>query len=462
MDTIKNLLSKINRIKPKIDVVGDCMLDLNFKVKINRISPEHPGVCVMNGSSNPYEITLGGAANVARQINDFAKVCLYCFSDQEFYKLSNKIIKISPIYLTNDNHVPIKRRFCDGDHQVANRWDTELINYGLDDKTLSDFQKYLFSNVGYSDATILSDYGKGIFEKNNPVFLKRPINVVVDPKNPPLLKWRGLCDVFKPNRQEAYNLSNGLSDWKLQCDYFQKNIGCRSVIITQEGDGVVGKVNSDYFEYTPENRVVAIRTSGAGDCFVGFFSIAIASGLSDKEAAVFAFHVGQKFVSKQNNNPITIFDLINSKIISSPEIFVNRNFKLVWTNGCFDVIHAGHIACLKFAKSKGDRLIVGINTDSSVKKLKGDSRPINCLQDRLNVLESIDCVDYIIPFNEDTPIDIVKIIKPDIIVKSDQYKIESVVGKEICPIVLFPNIPNLSSTITIKKMTNCSELDTTK
>jgi len=119
---------------------------------------------------------------------------------------------------------------------------------------------------------------------------------------------------------------------------------------------------------------------------------------------------------------------------------------VIFTNGCFDVLHIGHVKLLKYAKSLGSRLIVGINSDCSVKRLKGNNRPINNLNNRKELLESLSCVDEVISFDEDTPYNLINIIKPDIIVKGGDYKPKEVVGSDICKVVIFNLVDDISTT----------------
>jgi D-beta-D-heptose 7-phosphate kinase / D-beta-D-heptose 1-phosphate adenosyltransferase len=119
---------------------------------------------------------------------------------------------------------------------------------------------------------------------------------------------------------------------------------------------------------------------------------------------------------------------------------------VIFTNGCFDILHIGHVKLLKYAKSLGSRLIVGINSDCSVKRLKGSSRPINNLNNRKELLESLSCVDEVISFDEDTPYNLINMVKPDIIVKGGDYKPKEVVGSDICKVVIFNLVDNISTT----------------
>jgi D-beta-D-heptose 7-phosphate kinase/D-beta-D-heptose 1-phosphate adenosyltransferase len=126
--------------------------------------------------------------------------------------------------------------------------------------------------------------------------------------------------------------------------------------------------------------------------------------------------------------------------------------KTVFTNGCFDILHIGHIKLLEFCKQQGDFVIVGLNSDESVKRLKGDKRPINNQQDRLNILKSIKYVDEVVIFNEDTPYDLIKLIKPDIIIKGGDYKIEKVIGNDLAEVRIFDYIDGISTTNILEKI----------
>lgn len=152
-----------------------------------------------------------------------------------------------------------------------------------------------------------------------------------------------------------------------------------------------------------------------------------------------------------------------SKIFELPELLKHleqdktAGKKIVFTNGCFDILHRGHAAYLRAAKSLGDKLIIGLNTDASVKRLKGESRPINGEDDRAYLLESLACVDYVVKFGEDTPHELLSQIRPDVLVKGGDYKIEEVIGREFAgEVVLIDFVEGYSTTKTIQKMKSVS------
>lgn len=251
-----------------IHVIGDSMLDEDFKVNTNRISPECPNVNVLQSPDDkPFRQFPGGAANVCYQLSNFNVICrLFSFIDEEAYQIiRSKGVKYwGPIKLPKCHFIPRKRRFYAQGFQVVARWDIEQVNYGLE--SVEELQTELLDNwqafQAEPDAIIFSDYNKGLFNNFNVNRIKTNAITIVDPKAAPLERWRG-CTVFKPNSNEARELS-GKQDWKSQCDYFKKVLGCKVVIITQAGDGIVGKTD-DYFEYRPKLNITPIDIVGAGD-----------------------------------------------------------------------------------------------------------------------------------------------------------------------------------------------------
>lgn len=444
-----------------IHIVGDSMIDEDYHVKVTRISPECPNVNILlSGDDKPFRRFPGGAANVCYQLNNFNVVNrLFTFIDEESYQTmrSHGINRWGNISLLEGSRIPIKRRFYEKGFQVVDRWDIEKPQYGLDDNSLKYLQSKLYKNwlafQAEPDVIIFSDYNKGIFsgDFNLSCFDTKAITIV-DPKVAPLDKWKG-CTIFKPNSKEAESLS-GLKDWKLQCDFFQEKLGCRGVIITQEGDGIVGKEASEYFEYRPNHSVKPLDIIGAGDCFVSTLALALAYKFNLKESAQIAFHGGLMYVQQKQRGMFGPWSFHSTgKIINNLEVLKERNYKLVFTNGCFDLIHSGHLHTLEYAKSKGDKLVIAVNSDASVKRLKGDTRPILSLSERMKLLAALDCVDFVVSFEEDTPIKLIEAIKPDVLVKGADWIDKEVAGssfvKEMCYV---PLVTGHSTSEIIKKI----------
>jgi D-beta-D-heptose 7-phosphate kinase/D-beta-D-heptose 1-phosphate adenosyltransferase len=223
---------------------------------------------------------------------------------------------------------------------------------------------------------------------------------------------------------------------------------------------VCGKANDgDLFEVRPQIKLdPAESVIGAGDCFVGFIAMALARGFSLFEAAQIGFVAGTAYVHKKHNSPLSPAELLNYvgiKEVKNPEILNNRNFKLVWNNGCYDLMHGGHLEALNFAKKQGDMLVVGLNSDESVRKLKGDSRPIMPYEQRLKMLEALEAVDFVVKIEDETPAELIETIKPDVIVKSADYKNKLVVGSDIVKDIRFaPFVNGISTTGIIEKIKN--------
>ncbi len=439
-----------------LNVVGDVMFDEYHEVEVERISPEFPIPVYKSNSIDPCSgIIPGGAANVAYQFKHFNVNC-------ELVALLNKLGEVSfnakgintgNCKVLNNIWIPTKKRFyCQGVPLV--RHDIEKENYGVD-----EIKKYLFDlQVPDADFTIFSDYSKGLF--SNPWFRKfiTKTKSIVDPKNSFIDMWEG-CSFFKPNASEAEKLSErkNIHD---QLEFFIDSLKCEGVVITRSGLGVMGKDNKgDTFEVVPDGRLPnPASVIGAGDCFISFLTMALARGFPLEQAAQIAFAAGCCYVRKSHNSPLSPSELLTYcgvKIVSNVEILKNRNFKLVATNGCFDAgCTLAHVECLKFAKSQGDKLLVAINSDSSVTKLKGKGRPILPAEERAKIISALEFVDFVAVFNEDTPYEIYKKLMPDIIVKGGDYKKNEVVGNDLADVVLFPLINCVSTTDKVKKLSD--------
>jgi len=292
-----------------IHVIGDAMLDQDYEVKVSRISPECPNVNILlSETDSPVREHPGGAANTCLCLANLGVIArLFCFIDDDAFAVIRKNIKYwGYLSLPKGYYVPRKKRYYENGVQVA-RIDIERPNYGLNVKELQGKLLELYKVFQFeSDGVIISDYGKGLFDNLGiKDFLPKCITVV-DPKKAPIERWHG-CTVFKPNKREAIELS-GLRDWREQCDFFQKTLDCKAVIITQEGDGIVGKAE-DYFEYKVENKVKPIDVLGGGDCYISVLTLALVLGFSYEEAAIIAFHAGLSYVKNGRNKFWSLDDI---------------------------------------------------------------------------------------------------------------------------------------------------------
>ncbi len=452
---IRQFLEKIRSQSKKIHCFGDAMVDEYSDVKLTRISPEYPIPVMLNKSST--KLCPGGAANVANQLKFLnVDVQLTCFNDPTAVDVfqQNNINVACATDVIKGCKLSHKQRFLDEGIQVLARFDSELHNSGLNEKALSVHAAQLesmLSKMKMPDVAILSDYSKGFFSAVPANFIdilnRRGVKTIVDPKSLPISLYRG-CTVFKPNRSEAEKLS-GYTDWKQQVGHFVSELNCEAVVITRSEEGVCGWHKGKLFEIPGVENVDVRSVIGAGDCFAAYFAAAIAHDFSVQEAATIAFKAGTTYVKYQHNRPVTPVELVDDKLVH-PADLRNIDGKLVFTNGCFDILHSGHIANLKYCKSLGDKLVVALNSDSSIKRLKGPARPILPLEDRLAVISSLEFVDYVIVFDEDTPYEVIKQCEPDVLCKS-KYDPDKIVGADLVKqVVVGPTFGEKSTTALIE------------
>jgi len=295
----------------------------------------------------------------------------------------------------------------------------------------------------FYDAVILSDYGKGVL---TPTLTKNLITlakshdkpILIDPKGSDYSKYKG-ATLLTPNKKEAIeatgieikddeSLKDALSKLKDECELDYS-------VITLSEDGIA--LLDTQFKKLPTVAKDVFDVTGAGDTVIASIALALVEGKSitkaiefaNKAAAVAVSHVGCYAVKKEDVESYQK----SKKIVNLKTLLelLSKDKTTVFTNGCFDILHSGHVKYLKEAKSFGDILVLGLNSDDSVKRLKGDSRPINTASDRAEVLASLESVDYVVEFDDDTPYELIKAIKPDILVKGGDYEGKEVVGSDI-------------------------------
>ena len=458
----KNLLKKINSLN--ILVIGDVILDKYISGNVKRISPEAP-IPVLN--INKTFNRLGGAANVANNITAMGAKCTLIGkvgNDNDSKLIINllkkKNIKNQLIISENFNTIS-KTRVLSSGQQIV-RIDNEKIEK-LDDDNVNQIKEYLKSNK--YDLVIVSDYNKGFVNIDIIDLIKSlEINIIVDPKPENIFLFKGVHSIT-PNYKEAYAVFN---------EDNIENIGNKlmeylnsSVIITRGENGVsiFDQSSPESIIWLPTNSQEVIDVSGAGDTFIAVYSIFIALDYSIKESSEIANIACGLVVNKLGTATVRFYELFNElnnndkklNFYDLDDFLVENSKKIVFTNGCFDIIHKGHIKLLKESKSMGEILIVGLNSDSSIKKLKGEERPINNQSNRFDVLSSIAFVDYIIVFDDLTPYELIKKIKPSVLVKGSDYRIDEVVGHDIVnkyngEIKLVKLIDNVSTTKLVEKI----------
>lgn len=445
-----------------INIVGDVILDEYYYVDADRISPEFPIPVMLSPNTTPTYCLPGGAANVALQLRDYnVKTKLYGLIDDYAEQVlnSNGISTEFCVKLPSGCHVPVKKRlYSKVSESPLFRWDIESPYYGDQHLAATCVETLIenFKKHSYDELAILSDYNKGVFNWAGDVPWVKFCKAIVDPKKGPLKRWSG-CYVFKPNFKEASELT-GLTSPVSQCEEIQKTLNCEGVIVTMAGDGVFGRDKENVFVYKTPQSVVADSVIGAGDCFIAFLAMTLARGFSLVDAAKLAYETGVIYVHRRHNKPVEKYDLVRKFMFQSHKFasivqIKQTPGKKVFTNGCFDIIHPGHINTLNFAKSCGDLLIVALNDNASVQRLKGVGRPILDLESRMQVISALEMVDFVVSFSEDTPKNIIEAIQPDVLVKGSDYVPEDIVGSDIVKDVrVAPLVPGISTTDIIERI----------
>lgn len=439
--------SIINKLKNnKVLIIGDAMIDCSIDCEQLGVAAEAP---IMKVKEKSKKYCLGGAANVALNLK-YAKQEPVLFSivgDDENGIILKKLMEkeglsIDGIIVEKGRKTTIKTRYFDGIYQLF-RADFED-DFDLLEDTKSTIITAIENEIKKFDIVVLSDYLKGVLSFDLiksivDIAHKYGKKVMVDPKDSDMAKYKN-CDIIKPNELELRSMmktcDGELSVLKSSIKEMAIENNHEAVIVTRGKNGILAYKKDEGYEIIDAINTKVVDVCGAGDTAFAYLIAGIVSGISMENSLKLAnFAAGVK-VQNRGVCPIAYFQLYcNKKQIKFEELDCLRkifyNKRIVFTNGCFDLLHAGHVYCLEEAKKAGDILIVGINTDESVKKLKGKERPVLDERDRIKMLEALACVDYVIKFSEDTPKKIISRLKPDVLVKGSDYKDKEIIGSDI-------------------------------
>jgi D-beta-D-heptose 7-phosphate kinase/D-beta-D-heptose 1-phosphate adenosyltransferase len=429
--------------KTYVLIVGDLMLDKYHFGQVNRVSPEAP-VPVVRVKQSTY--TLGGAGNVVNNLYHLgANACLIgmvgnCANGNSVKNLLDER-KVKYRLLTRQSPTITKVRII-GDHQQIVRVDFEEIQFLSQDEleTVKDYIDEFLDNI---NCVVISDYGKGMVCESLSRFVinrakERSLSVLVDPKGNDWEKYRG-ATMITPNVKElagaaGKELANEDREIEILGNEIRKKYDIKYLLVTRSERGMTLLSENGSHHIRSEAREV-YDVSGAGDTVVATVAAALSAGLDVEEAVKIANKAAGIVVGKLGTAPVSIDELKaalggsrNGKIVSLEVLLKTlkrlraEGKKIVFTNGCFDILHKGHVAYLQKAREFGDVLIVGLNSDESVRRLKGSSRPVNSEADRAFVLAGLEMVNYVVIFDEDTPYEILSRIRPDVLVKGGDYK----------------------------------------
>jgi D-beta-D-heptose 7-phosphate kinase/D-beta-D-heptose 1-phosphate adenosyltransferase len=474
--TPENLIPILESMgKPRILIVGDLILDRYITGDVERISPEAP-IPVL--AVRQTEKRLGGAGNVAanlRSMDADVDVLGVVGDDAEGRELRSLFESIGVhadgILSLSGRPTTEKTRLLGAGAQML-RVDFEDTT-DIDEGTARQLLTSVEERLGSAQAVVLSDYGKGVLtEELIQVVVKsargKGVPVLVDPKGTDYSRYRG-ATLATPNKKETeVALGRKLSELALVPAggrELMESAGLDAIVITLGADGIYFRSQHE------EGRVPAMAravfdVTGAGDTVIAQLALGLACGTTLEEAVLLANRAAGLVVGRRGAAVVTRHELraalserpgATNAILTRSEIaaavagwHAEKN-RVVFTNGCFDILHAGHVSYLRLARARGDVLIVGVNDDASVKRLKGSKRPINCLEDRLQVLAALEMVTAVCPFGEDTPAELIREITPDVLVKGKDWADKGVVGREWVEshggeVYLAPLLPGRSTT----------------
>ncbi len=464
--------------------VGDVMLDQYVYGDVDRVSPEAP-IPVLNVNRRTH--ALGGAGNVACNIAALgaaARLVAVVGDDGPGAQVSELIAGmdgIEPQLLVDSNRpTTIKTRFIAGSQQLL-RADDEAVGV-VADALLARVVETASAALGASGvgALVLSDYGKGVLADTVIGQLvtaakAADIPVIVDPKGTDYGKYAG-ADVLTPNRKElseATRRATGSSDEIVAAArHLIETCRARYVLVTRGREGM-SLVSADAAPvHLPALAREIFDVSGAGDTVVAVLATGLAAGMPVAEAAQLANVAAGVVVGKVGTAVVRNAELadavdtavgVSEKIVDRNQLadqvaqWRSRGLSIGFTNGCFDLVHPGHISLLEQAESQCDRLIVGLNSDASVARLKGAGRPVQDAAARGRVLASVAAVDAVVVFDDDTPLELIRQIRPDVLVKGADYALDEVVGGDFVQgyggrVVLADLVDGFSTTETIARL----------
>jgi D-beta-D-heptose 7-phosphate kinase/D-beta-D-heptose 1-phosphate adenosyltransferase len=455
INLLKDILIRFSNTS--VLVLGDLMIDEYLWGNVERVSPEAPVQVVdvqreaktLGGAGNVIAnlVSLGGKVDVAGVIGDGPG------AQWLVEQLDSLLVGHESLIRDPSRPTTKKTRVIAVNQQVV-RIDRET-RKPISPKQETALVAYITKNWDQWQGIILSDYGKGLLtrsflEKVIALGREKGIRVVVDPKGKDYQRYKG-AGLITPNKKEAIQ-GMGLegekdTDIKALGRMMLEDLDLQGLVITLGAEGMCTFSPGEEPRLIPTKAREVYDVSGAGDTVAATLSLCLASGVDLARSAEVANLAAGVVVGKVGTATVTQEEIISylgggysvaGKIVNDRSelarvlsVHRQQGERVVFTNGCFDLLHLGHIRLLHEAKSIGEVLVVGLNTDASVQRLKGPSRPCLGEEERAHILASLDCVDYVTLFDEDTPLALIDILKPDVLVKGSDYSKEDVVGGDI-------------------------------
>lgn len=464
--------------------VGDVMLDRYVTGQVERISPEAPiPVLRIEGE----RAMLGGGGNVVANVaalgggGTFVAVIGEDSASEEVRRLLGALGTVQPsLAVDAARRTTLKTRFVGGNQQLM-RADVESCT-PIMGSVLDEILANACNAVSSCGAAVLSDYGKGVLTES---VIKGVIAaahaahvpVIVDPKGHDFSRYRG-ADIVTPNKKELFEATQMPvatdADVIAACEHVIASCGVQGVLATRSAEGMTLVMKGLPPQHFKAEAREVFDVSGAGDTVVATLALAMAAGASPADAARLANIAAGIVVGKVGTATVSTQELIHTvhhqdlgqaeAKLRSLDVAATvacgwqaRGLKVGFTNGCFDLLHPGHISLLSQARSACDRLVVGLNSDASVKRLKGETRPVQSEAARAAVLGALTAVDLVVIFAEDTPLNLIETLRPDVLVKGADYTIDTVVGADFVQgyggqVVLAQLAEGHSTTNTIKRL----------
>jgi D-beta-D-heptose 7-phosphate kinase/D-beta-D-heptose 1-phosphate adenosyltransferase len=434
--------------KARVLVVGDAMLDRYWHGRTDRISAEAPVpvVAISEVDNRP-----GGAANVALNLVSLGSTCslVAVIGDDDEGRLLRTKLESAEIncglITAKDYRTITKLRIVSQNQQLVRAdFESEL------DLDINDLMNSISMFLPDKDILVMSDYDKGVLDDPQRIIKKSQqvdVPVLVDPKFKDFELYRGAM-LLKPNKLE---LEKAVGYWHSEremiskCEDLMQRLHLKALLVTRSSQGMTLLQPGMEEVHFPAHRREVSDVSGAGDTVIAILSAALAAGqslvdavaLSNVAAGMVCGRAGIATLSgPEIRQEVATISGFENGVMSREQLQIaveearNRGKKVVFTNGCFDILHAGHVDYLKEASGLGDYLIVAVNDDASVARLKGEGRPINQVERRMRVLAELESVDWVTDFEEDTPEQLLDIFKPDILVKGGDYSVDQVVGAD--------------------------------
>jgi D-beta-D-heptose 7-phosphate kinase/D-beta-D-heptose 1-phosphate adenosyltransferase len=466
--------------------IGDLMLDDFVYGEVTRISPEAPAAVIAVQRS---ETTIGGAGNVARNLASLGVRCIFVgvIGEDDAGKVLSASLQREPLIeprLVGDASRPTTRKV----RFVSEHYSTHLLraDWELAKPVEREKEEALIGHVlealPRAGAVVLSDYAKGVL---TPHVIHAVIDaannaskpVIVDPKGRDYSVYRG-ATLITPNRQELAAATHRPADTESEivaaAEELLHQVESRAVLVTRSEDGMTLVVKDAQPIHIAAYPVKVRDVSGAGDTVAAVLGAMLAAGAGFEPAMRAANAAAAVAVSKRGTATVSIPEL-RSRILPAASLAAEEKVLFDWsmlderlkewrrqgvrigfTNGCFDLLHPGHIKVLTAARALCDRLIVGLNSDASVMRLKGEGRPVQEAHARAEVLAALEAVDLVIVFEQDTPLELLKRVRPKVLIKGGDYRPDQVVGREQVEadggeVVLVDLVPGFSTTELVKR-----------